>query len=113
MILFKIIMIDHPMDYNEDIVSATEDIENLSEQTEKLLWFRRGVEGWGFIAQGAIGEELTARAQTFRGDLEKVLKNIKIWDILEELEVRWGGSVRLKNPTMMQTEPLQSVFQEA
>ena len=34
-ILFKIIMIDHPMDYNEDIVSATEDIENLSEQTEK------------------------------------------------------------------------------
>ena len=41
-ILFKIIMIDHPMDYNEDIVSATEDIENLSEQTEKLLWFRRG-----------------------------------------------------------------------
>ena len=29
-ILFKIIMIDHPMDYNEDIVSATEDIENLS-----------------------------------------------------------------------------------
>ena len=76
-ILFKIIMIDHPMDYNEDIVSATEDIENLSEQTEKLLWFRRGVEGWGFIAQGAIGEELTARAQTFRGDLEKVLEKYK------------------------------------
>ena len=76
-ILFKIIMIDHPMDYNEDIVSATEDIENLSEQTEKLLWFRRGVEGWGFIAQGAVGEELTARAQTFREDLEKVLEKYK------------------------------------
>lgn len=77
MILFKIIMIDHPMDYSEDIVSATEDIENLSEQTEKLLWFRRGVEGWGFIAQGAVGEELTARAQTFREDLEKVLEKYK------------------------------------
>lgn len=76
-ILFKIIMIDHPMDYSEDIVSATEDIENLSEQTEKLLWFRRGVEGWGFIAQGAVGEELTARAQTFREDLEKVLEKYK------------------------------------
>ena len=76
-ILFKIIMIDHPMDYSEDIVSATENIENLSEQTEKLLWFRRGVEGWGFIAQGAVGEELTARAQTFREDLEKVLEKYK------------------------------------
>ena len=76
-ILFKIIMIDHPMDYSEDIVSATEDIENLSEQTEKLLWFRRGVEGWGFIAQGAVGEELTARAQTFREDLEKILEKYK------------------------------------
>lgn len=111
-ILFKIIMIDHPMDYNEDIVSATEDIENLSEQTEKLLWFRRGVEGWGFIAQGAVGEELTARAQTFREDLEKVLEKYKNLEYFGGIGSQVGGSVRLKDPTMMQTEPLQSVFQE-
>lgn len=76
-ILFKTVMIDHPMDYNEDIVNAMEEIENLGEQTEKLLWFRRGVEGWGFIVQGAVGEELTARVQKLQENLEKILEKYK------------------------------------
>ena len=73
-VLFKAIMIDHPMDYNEDIVNVAEAIENLGEQTEKLLWFRRGVEGWGFIVQGAAGEELTKRVKKFQESLEKIFE---------------------------------------
>ena len=76
-VLFKVIMTEHPMDYDEDIVNAAEEIEKMGEQTEKLLWFRRGVEGWGFIVQGAVGDELTARLEKLQENLEKFLEKYK------------------------------------
>lgn len=76
-VLFKVIMTEHPMDYDEDIVNAAEEIEKMGEQTEKLLWFRRGVEGWGFIVQGAVGDELTTRLEKLQENLEKLLEKYK------------------------------------
>ena len=76
-VLFKTVMIEHPMDYDEEIVNAAEEIEKLGEQTEKLLWFRRGVEGWGFVVQGTAGDELTARVQKLQENLENLLGKYK------------------------------------
>ena len=76
-VLFKTVMTEHPMDYDEEIVNAAEEIEKLGEQTEKLLWFRRGVEGWGFVVQGTVGDELTTRVVKLQENLENLLGKYK------------------------------------
>lgn len=83
-LLFKVVAVEHPMDYSEDNVRAAEEIENLVEATEKVLWFRRGVEGWGFIIQGSVGEELDKRTEGLKISL------IQIMDRYNNLEF-FGG----------------------
>lgn len=60
------------MEYTEYIVEAQNRIEELAENMEKVLWYRRGVEGWAFIIQGKKGEELSKRTDMLMVQLQEL-----------------------------------------
>lgn len=73
-VLYKIMTPEHRMVYTDELVKTQERIEAFAEKTEKVLWYRRGVEGWAFIIQGKIGNELCERVSSFMECIQKISK---------------------------------------
>lgn len=59
--LFKVATTEHRMPYTDYIVEIQQRIEEAAENSEKVLWSRRGIEGWTFIVQGMKGSDLEER----------------------------------------------------
>lgn len=74
-ILFKIATPEHRMSYTDSMVEAQQRIEEEAENREKVLWCRRGIEGWTFIVQGTKGEDLKLRCRDFVSDLENIAES--------------------------------------
>lgn len=74
-VLFKVATTEHNIPYSDDIIAIQQRIEEAAEKSEKVLWSRRGIEGWSMIVQGMKGQDLKDRCQNLLNTMKEIAES--------------------------------------